>query len=94
MYIIRLMGLADGRKTRYDGLYLKSSDVDANDGRGSIEAVHDPRDAMRFKSLDQVFDYWRRQSNTVPFRPDGKPNRPLTAFNISPERMLHDKFNK
>jgi hypothetical protein len=39
-------------------------------------------DAMKFDSAHAVLDFWKTQSTKVPFRPDGEPNRPLTAFTI------------
>lgn len=39
-------------------------------------------DAMRFPSVSEAFDFWRQRSKTVPNRPDGKPNRPLTAVSV------------
>jgi hypothetical protein len=65
--------------------YLKSFDPDARaPGRpfptGSVAVTKDPDQAMRFASFAVAFETWRTQSTKVPKRPDGEPNRPLTAF--------------
>ena len=41
---------------------------------------------MRFVSIAEAMEYWRTVSTTVPFRPDGKPNRPLTAYTVEIEQ--------
>jgi hypothetical protein len=38
--------------------------------------------ALRFPTGAAALECWRRQSPTHPFRPDGEPNRPLTAFSV------------
>lgn len=42
----------------------------------------DVDEAMEFVDHAAAFACWRRQSITVPWRPDGQPNRPLTAFSV------------
>jgi hypothetical protein len=61
--------------------YLVSADPDANGGRGSEEWTSDSSKAKRFE-FQEAFETWRRQSNLVPVRDDGKPNRPLTAYAV------------
>jgi hypothetical protein len=68
-------------------LWLRSVDVEARGGRGTVDLTADPAEAMRFPSLRAVMQAWRQPSRTTPFRDDGKPNRPLTAYSISPERV-------
>jgi hypothetical protein len=41
--------------------------------------------AKRFASMIDAFEFWRQQSTTMPLRPDGQPNRPLTHYTISIE---------
>jgi hypothetical protein len=65
--------------------YLKSFDPDAFFGRGHIVETRDIRQAKRFVDLGSLFTEWKRQSNIKPLRPDGKPNRPLTAYSMTPE---------
>lgn len=41
--------------------------------------------ARLFLSAGEILDLWRRQNTLPPLRPDGKSNRPLTAYTISLE---------
>jgi len=63
--------------------YLVSFDFDALGGRGWGIFSDKPEHAMRFKTLRDALEFWRTQSTVKPLRPDGKPNRPLTASTIS-----------
>ena len=62
--------------------WLVSSDPDAFRGRGDMELTHDPSKAKRFVDAKAALQYWRRESTVQPYRSDGKPNRPLTAFTV------------
>lgn len=82
---IRLIRLADGRTSPLDGQYVVSCDVNdtkGNLGFGNVTATTDPTKAKQFETTIDAWDYWSRTSTTTPRRPDGKPNRPLTAFTI------------
>jgi hypothetical protein len=65
-------------------LYLRSYDPDGENGRGYVRMTDQLDKAKRFPDLAAVFEEWKRQSTTVPFRDDGKPNRPLTAYTMEP----------
>lgn len=65
------------------GAMLKAFDPDS----GWTEWTTDPRLARRFNSALDVLELWRTQSRTRPLRPDGKPNRPLTAYTVEPCRV-------
>jgi len=69
------------------GPYLEWSDPDANDGAGDERWTNDRDKAKRFASFMDVMDCWKAQSRKRPFRSDGRPNRPLTAYSVSPERV-------
>lgn len=43
--------------------------------------------ARRFDTAGEALVYWRQQSVACPLRPDGKPNRPLTAYTVSVEAV-------
>lgn len=79
---LRILGLADGRPTPDEERYVVSCDVDAFDGRGLLDTTDDKSRAMAFDSVVEALEYWKRQSTVVPMRPDGKPNRPLTAYHV------------
>lgn len=80
---IQIVGLADGRPSPVDGRWLVSCDVDAMQGRGVVKATRRKERARTFGSNLEAFAYWQRRSTVVPTRPDGKPNRPLTAYTIT-----------
>lgn len=54
-------------------------------GRGLLLSSPDKEDAKTFRNMEEALTFWRQQSETVPLRDDGEPNRPLTAYNISLE---------
>jgi hypothetical protein len=80
--VVFIVGGADGRPTPYAGTYLVDCDVDAHDGRGAVLATKDRSRAKVFADAAEAFTYWKRTSRVRPRRPDGKPNRPLTAYHI------------
>jgi hypothetical protein len=51
-------------------------------GRGSVLFTLKPAAAKSFPGPSEALEFWRTQSKTVPMRPDGKPNRPLTAYTV------------
>jgi len=63
--------------------YLVSFDFDAMCGIGFGIFTDKPEHAMRFKTLRDAMEFWRTQSTVKPLRPDGEPNRPLTASTVS-----------
>lgn len=81
MKVIISQGLADGRAMN-DGEYLESYDPDAMNGRGIMKWTKDKSKAIKFKDAGEAWQLWGRVSLKKPKRPDGKPNRPLTAFTI------------
>jgi hypothetical protein len=64
--------------------WLKSCDFDRGNDTltGDIVATSDVNQAMRFADKGAAFTYAMTQSKRVPRRPDGQPNRPLTAFTL------------
>jgi hypothetical protein len=81
-YVIKIIAQADGSPSPVDGQYLAEFDPDGFDGRGYARAVSDPRYAMIFHGNAAAFAYWKTQSTDKPFREDGQPNRPLTAYTV------------
>ena len=67
-------------------VYLEAFDVDAAGGRGFSALTADPAKAITWPDMADVLAAWKTQSTVLPLRPDGKPNRPLTAYTIEPER--------
>lgn len=76
------------------GGYVKAFDPDAHDGQGSLDVVLDPADARTFRDFRDAMDAWTAVAKARPKRPDGKPNRPLTAFSVEviPQAQAIDQF--
>lgn len=79
---IEFIGMVANDETP-DWQYLESFDLEAYNGRGSVKLTRDVKHAMRFPDHGVAMETWRQQSQTVPVRPDGKPNRPLTAYHAT-----------
>jgi hypothetical protein len=91
MFVLRIHAVSDG-----DGyhlpvgdppVYLKSYDIEAHRGRGHAEWTRDLNNAMQFVSFEHAYRAWNTQSKIRPLRPDGKPNKPLTAFSVEVEEL-------
>lgn len=87
--IIRIIGLADGRTSDIDGAWLAAYDNTLEDehGVGTVHATREMDRAMRFHDFKDAWEFWKQGSLTIPRRPDGKPNRPLTAFTVTIENV-------
>jgi len=83
-YILRVIDVPGIQTMPGDprGLFVLDCDVDAHDGRGYADLTDDPTKARRFADAAEAFVFYRRTSTVRPVRPDGKPNRPLTAYTI------------
>jgi hypothetical protein len=86
--VIRILGLADGGATPYDGQYLVDFDPsrDGIDAWGRPMKAHlvttpDPAQALHLSAVD-AHRLWVAVDRRNPRRSDGKPNRPLTAFTV------------
>lgn len=69
------------------GQYLTYFDPNAHEPErlyptGEVRFTHSARRALRFATLEEALTFWRQPSTVVPVRPDGAPNRPLTAFTV------------
>ena len=86
MYLIKIVGLigrqlADTLATPV-GQYVEHYDPDARDGLGEVQTTPDPSRAKRYATQLEATAEWRRVSTVRPLRPDGEPNRPLTAYHV------------
>ena len=81
MKVIFVIGLAATNKPI--GLYLKSCDFNAFGGYGHAELTAHVPNAMKFPDVSTAWEFWKTQSELTPFRQDGKPNRPLTAYHVT-----------
>jgi hypothetical protein len=86
MFVIRILGTA---KQEYSGppLYVKSFDPTwrhpSGYPTGSVATTDDLAEAMVFETSADAIAFWRQEDPEVPLRPDGRPNRPLTAFTVA-----------
>lgn len=78
-YVVQLVGVVTGQKTPFDGQYLKYYDPSAHDGVGEIRTTPLAKDALHFDSFKDAMYVYRLSYGT---RPDGRPNRPLTAYSV------------
>lgn len=91
---MKIEGMVHGQPTPYDGQYLLDYDPgrDGADPNGLPMLAHvvttpNPGEAKRYHDLAAVHAEWTRVDPRQPVRSDGRPNRPLTAFTISTERV-------
>jgi hypothetical protein len=84
MTLLQILQRADGLPSGVDGQgYVKHYDPSGNEGRGDLVLTRHRGQAKRYPSKAAAMDEWKRVSATHPTRPDGKPNRPLSAFSVA-----------
>jgi hypothetical protein len=74
--------------------FLKSFDADAHAPgvpypTGYAEWTYKLDEAMVFGNASEAIAFYRTQSKATPFRPDGKPNLPLTVFSVAFDTMQY-----
>jgi hypothetical protein len=57
-------------------------DNDYQRGEGMMEHTPSIHLAMHFSTTEEAWAFYRQQSRLHPTRPDGQPNRPLTAWHM------------
>jgi len=62
--------------------YLRDWDF-TKEARGYVVLTPDADRAYRFDSVEVAMALWKAQSPIAPLRPDGLPNRPLTAYHAT-----------
>lgn len=87
---LRIVGLISGQPSPLDNQWVVEYDPTrpGADPHGRPMTAHvvcspDPARARRFESVDDARAYWRTTSGRT--RPDGQPDRPLTAFSVLAE---------
>lgn len=81
MMVLRIVGSPLGDPDKHDGRYVSA--YNPHLGRhGDIKTVPDIADALHFEDTAEALAFSRQVNRTHPMRPDGKPNRPLTAFTV------------
>lgn len=84
-YLMVALGFANGLPCPHTGQYLRSFDHEAADGLGYGVFTPIRKRAKRFASHEELFEFWKKVPKCRPLRPDGKPNRPLTALTVTME---------
>ena len=82
---IQVVGVQSPRglvRCSLSGQYLRAFRVHAHDGRAPIPTTRHPEKAAVFPTPKEALEFYRTRSVVVPTRPDGEPNRPLTALTI------------
>lgn len=89
---LRIVGLISGQPSALDGQWVVEYDPTrpGADPHGRPMTAHvvcspDQARARRFETVDDAHTYWRTPSGRT--RPDGCPDRPLTAFSILAEPL-------
>lgn len=87
MTVVRIIGLVNGGTSAYDGQFVVEYDpsrdgVEPGTGRGmNCHLVTTPERAAAAEfEPREAFELLRKVDPRQPTRPDGRPNRPLTAF--------------
>jgi hypothetical protein len=83
--VIRAVGFANGQYCPHEGQYLKKADFEAFGGQGHMTFTNDVNKALKFATAGDALIFWQTTSKTRPKRPDGQPNRPLTALTVEIE---------
>ena len=85
--VLRAVGFANGVPCPHAGQWLRSFDFEAHNGRGFGIFTQRRHRAMKFADTAAALAFWGRQSETKPLRPDGQPNKPLTALTVTIEKL-------
>lgn len=64
------------------GHYVQSMDFEAMEGFGHLTVTKDIRKALHFAKVVEAMEFMHTVPKCHPKRPDGKPNRPMTAFTV------------
>lgn len=87
--VIQIVGLVLGEPSPFDGEWLveydpnqRGVDRDGDEMFAHVKTTATLAEARRFTTAEALA-YWKQVSARWPRRPDGKPNRPLTAFTVS-----------
>ena len=78
-HIMFIVSLASGRPCAQAGRYLLSWKPGGPRRQGILQTTADPLKAKRFAGQGAAFAFYMQVDG---LRPDGQPNRPLTAFTM------------
>ena len=83
-FAMRVIGSAAGwHLGEMEGWYVHHVDVQAaNISHDWLKLTHNIDDAWLWDSAEDALSTWKEILTSDPVRPDGKPNRPMTAFTV------------
>ena len=82
-YVIKIVGLAGGGGHDLVGQYVVAYDPTIMpNGSVFLDTTFELRQALRFADGIAALELWKSVSPNQPVRPDGLPNRPMTAFTV------------
>jgi hypothetical protein len=87
-YVICAIAFANGAPCPHAGQWLAHFDHDAFGGQGWGEFTDKINHAKRFDTFEEAMAFWNKQSTVMPLRPDGRPNKPLTALTATIEKFI------
>lgn len=79
--IVLIIGQAGPGSTPHDGRYVVAWNPHTAYGTLECTSTADVAKAHRFDGIE-AFQAWNTVSSVQPTRPDGRPNKPLTALTI------------
>lgn len=74
--VVKVLGFASGLPCPYKEMYLKEY-TPLHDNKGTF--TYEPSKAKRYPSMEEFYHDYRFSIGT---RADGRPDRPLTAFDL------------
>jgi hypothetical protein len=90
---MKLVGLCNGEPSPFDGQYRREFDPSNSDLRHPngpqrpttcwLITTPNIAEAKHYPSIMEAGEEWARVDKRRPIRPDGKPNRPLTALTVT-----------
>jgi hypothetical protein len=84
--VIRVIEVVDRSTVFPPETYVQAYTPDGHKGRGDLVLTPRIADAKVFANAAEALAEWKRTSATHPRRPDGRPNRPMTAFTVAIEK--------
>ena len=88
MVYIKIVCDALGLPSPENDSYIKEFYPDTDElGLGELVTTRDLGEAKQFASTEEAMEFWQQQSKRVPLRPDGRPNKPLTAYTVEIARF-------
>lgn len=81
--VIQINGFANGAECPHAGQFIKEFDHEAMKGVGYGEFTKNPHLAKKFAGHTEAWEFWTKVPKIKPTRPDGQPNKPLTAATVS-----------